>query len=981
MASLRNIMNVDVDDDNVNSRSLKDTGSRSSQYPNTPVTPGAYRRGSDYPMSTSPSRDQRMSPSSRSLHSLPVDQHASAMSYSQTSNHHHSDRRQSNTSTDSMDSHYGQGHGYSHGHSGSFSSATMRQFMPQQEVPVKLTPITGRVSRAKKGVPVHTCDICRPPKTFTRAEHLRRHQLSHQPPDLPCPVLGCDKVFHRRDLLERHQQRHDQEDRVGRPNSGTPSRSPYNPGGRRRPSYTTSSPPGSLIQIKQSYGEASPTGTAPGIPIDTTHWAVRSSTPVSMHNANIDVIMREIKSEYILGSAHTVQTTPPNAPAEFSQPRSMPSIAAMDPIQGLCPPAAAASTMSWPTTTPTNAHVGFSSPPSVMAVSERRPDMPISHRDWATIQQSTATRGIPTSVIATGGGYPVSYGYGHPLPQTYTPLYEDEPAVGIPGYSHQPALYGTHIQAPAMRSLSPPIVIGQSSETMITGPAPLPADRTMNTFSYKGELSPRLGLLSHDLMPELLSGETRSALPNYIGIYWDKVHPLYPIIHRSTMEDGADITSDHIDVLRCAMAAVATQVLGHREHRINGSQLHAYAWHKSKSFTQSEPWSLPTMQTILLCEYYARFRGRNKDDYQPSARFLRLYQMVSGYRSTSIPDLSGNKSQRWSTWIYVESCRRLLSACFLLSVHGMCYHEQPYNAVLGVENMAASRFDIPLSGSTTTLWEARNADAWAAIDMSTIKLTTVGDVMQDESSSKIENPAFDVSLVIAAHALRLPTRQSREEVVLVEDASSFNSNDLLMSKYFGRRPGATTYIALHYTPLHVLLAVSGDSWVFNKKIPDASVFAEHKRKLGQWRNSGSSAIATVFAARAIRDFLSLVEVPGNGIASAPATYGAGVCKDISDYWGLYVCTLICWAFGHVGKRSIIEKRLPARTRAISWIHNVAEMEPGQLQASPGREDSQAIVGFVRDILEKDCLGGRNILFADSVGVLRKLEEVDNWSWF
>jgi hypothetical protein len=31
-------------------------------------------------------------------------------------------------------------------------------------LPVKLTPITGRVSRAKKGVPVHTCESCKPPK-------------------------------------------------------------------------------------------------------------------------------------------------------------------------------------------------------------------------------------------------------------------------------------------------------------------------------------------------------------------------------------------------------------------------------------------------------------------------------------------------------------------------------------------------------------------------------------------------------------------------------------------------------------------------------------------------------------------------------------------------------------------------------------------------------------------------------------------------
>jgi hypothetical protein len=60
---------------------------------------------------------------------------------------------------------------------------------PAADVPVKYTPVTGRISRAKKGARVHTCDKCRPVKvcflqlssqcalsklqTFTRAEHLR----------------------------------------------------------------------------------------------------------------------------------------------------------------------------------------------------------------------------------------------------------------------------------------------------------------------------------------------------------------------------------------------------------------------------------------------------------------------------------------------------------------------------------------------------------------------------------------------------------------------------------------------------------------------------------------------------------------------------------------------------------------------------------------------------------------------------------------
>jgi hypothetical protein len=56
---------------------------------------------------------------------------------------------------------------------GSPPQSSSRGSEPAGDVPVKYTPVTGRISRAKKGVPVHTCDICRPVKTFTRAEHLR----------------------------------------------------------------------------------------------------------------------------------------------------------------------------------------------------------------------------------------------------------------------------------------------------------------------------------------------------------------------------------------------------------------------------------------------------------------------------------------------------------------------------------------------------------------------------------------------------------------------------------------------------------------------------------------------------------------------------------------------------------------------------------------------------------------------------------------
>lgn len=53
--------------------------------------------------------------------------------------------------------------------SGGYPSNHPRRPMgsPNPDIPIKLTPITGRVSRAKKGVPVHVCDTCNPPKVWT----------------------------------------------------------------------------------------------------------------------------------------------------------------------------------------------------------------------------------------------------------------------------------------------------------------------------------------------------------------------------------------------------------------------------------------------------------------------------------------------------------------------------------------------------------------------------------------------------------------------------------------------------------------------------------------------------------------------------------------------------------------------------------------------------------------------------------------------
>ncbi|KAJ5177924.1 uncharacterized protein N7500_000623 [Penicillium coprophilum] len=66
-----------------------------------------------------------------------------------------------------------------------------------------------RVSKAMKGKRVHACEHPGCEKVFTRAEHRRRHELSHEPRrKYPCTYKGCQKAFHRPDYLNQHLGRH-----------------------------------------------------------------------------------------------------------------------------------------------------------------------------------------------------------------------------------------------------------------------------------------------------------------------------------------------------------------------------------------------------------------------------------------------------------------------------------------------------------------------------------------------------------------------------------------------------------------------------------------------------------------------------------------------------------------------------------------------------------------------------------------------------
>ncbi|KEY69978.1 hypothetical protein S7711_03996 [Stachybotrys chartarum IBT 7711] len=918
MASIKNIINSD--DEYGDSPPLKkDKSSTSGPFrdPPPPATHSGYTSTIPLP-SLSPhssAHDQRRSsPSAHYVHSLNSHTSNTSPGFPSTDL---ATRRRSNTSVDSMESIYNQTY-----HQAGPSHAAARPFMAAgntQEPSVKLTPVTGRVSRAKKGVPVHICDQCRPPKTFTRAEHLRRHQLSHSPPSLVCHVPGCDKVFHRKDLLDRHQQRHDQDEAA------------------KLTAYHTGQPPPDLRVAVPSSPNIAPGAGHSALSANqrNTH-SMSYSSPPSGHGEDM---------AYHHMDHNTLPTFPSGSP---------------DLAQTILP----GCDSQWET----NARMRSS--PSGSSCSSDYGPLVVNPRNFSLHPQ------VPYNIPSYSYTQPTDMYYYPPQGLPTMPLPAPLPASfeGDTMFEHHHNAMNTTVC-----SLSPPANV-QSSETLVAPAPAFPIPRISVPISCRAQATRPLA--NQHTIHLSLTTAARDAIPAYIRMYWDKVDPLYPVVHKNTFENRTDVASQQLEMLQYAMAAVATQFSSHQDDRIHGSQLHTCVRQKLRALHTGSGWSLEIMQTIFLCEFYARFRGRERSSYQPSDLFKALYESVSVLSRrpaallmarnefAAVPS-DGDGFLRWQTWIAMETKRRLLAACFLLDVHCMCYHEQQPNAprpLLDYNN--PETLAIPMSDGTTQLWDASDARNWGRLANTQVSTKTVGDcfITVTTESDAASLPSFDASLLLAAHALALRGGHCPEQ-----DPFTHGVDSLHMARLYPQSPRSNSYLALQFTPLHALLSISGDGWVLNKKVSARSCYLEHQKQLEQWQQSSRCGLATTFAARALNSFLGLRLSTDEGTEKGADEEDFSVSwSDISDYWSFYLCILICWACGYGRVKG--RKTSTTYAGATTWLRRVAEMRPGQVQSHTYQHETRAVLRLGLQVLEQECLGGRNMLLADSVRVLKRLEK-------
>lgn len=194
---------------------------------------------------------------------------------------------------------------------------------------------------------------------------------------------------------------------------------------------------------------------------------------------------------------------------------------------------------------------------------------------------------------------------------------------------------------------------------------------------------------------------------------------------------------------------------------------------------------------------------------------------------------------------------------------------------------------------------------------------------------------------------------------------------------------AHAYLALYDTPLHDLLAVAGDTWVFGKKITPATAFDAAQQRLKAWSFSLAAARACQHACMLIRARLvSETEVP------------APFASCLSDYWVTYLCVLICWAFG---QRTPVS---PSQGQGQSASDNPDDYQERQIKirryidamlAYPASDllssrvemkgETSALIETACVHLERTGRGSSSMMLVDAICVLRRIGERGRVKWF
>ncbi|KIW09019.1 uncharacterized protein PV09_00914 [Verruconis gallopava] len=760
----------------------------------------------------------------------------------------------------------------------------------------KLTK-TGRVSKAKKGIKgAHRCGCG---KTYSRAEHLRRHQQNHEK-QLPC--LLCGKIFHRQDLYDRHlATKHDSSNSMSRRDSAT-SGSPISP-----LHVQTSLSSGLAEPVLASQRLVEPNDQFSEFP-QNSHFLSRHHTGEAPSSPSSGSDASYIKDEpypqpYFTNDSfgELSATTTESDPVSYLVPR--PSLSSSGDVSPFSPFSFSA---SWAHTNPIFTH---------SALTET---IPFAYNSSSiTSPRTLVTHMQMPSWIESNNDIP------HFPPSGLT----------SPSSSCAPAM------APVVLPSHP-------------NGAPYPLAFVAQKDKY-GSLDIESPLEEQQLGVEL-SLKTKQ---HYLEAYWTRFDPFFPIVHKPSHRPGTN------PLLTAAMMAIGAQYADEEFARSDSRILHEkclelIAKYKDVLLTATR---LDYMQAIFLVEVMSHYRAKRTAP-RLSEVFLSVYASLWKFHtntgrsyieslSTIQPQLSDDDLRlQWSEWVATTGFCRLLAACYVFETM------QALLLVRSTHTTPSCGLEL-LIPAPAAVWDASSHVRWAQMirqhQPEILDMSEILDALWTSNTPPAQRDPFQSSILIACHAGSVLLQKNELQ------NPSFNAPSAMHTLFEPGNIGVLerclyahpSIITMHHivqlaslAPFRALLATSGESWVLSQRLSQDSLiaaaeFTTLKSELRSWTDATEQTFFSGSTGDNIRSAVQHSLLILKACLNAPIS-GLAFGPDMA----LYFACLTLWAVTY-----------SASSKAEAAGMKFDSSAPVILEPSQARQDARTFCDFAVVELSRNYL--------------------------
>ena len=377
--------------------------------------------------------------------------------------------------------------------------------------------------------------------------------------------------------------------------------------------------------------------------------------------------------------------------------------------------------------------------------------------------------------------------------------------------------------------------------------------------------------------------------------YWQNFHPFFPIVHRPTF-----LPTKPSPLLASAMVAIGSQFdrrSDAKQYSLVLLEVATRLLRRRDNITSRS--RLADLQTVFLLEALSKYFSR-RVEVEMSPRFRALFASLDQARRTLTtsslavfrtlrPEHSKEElTKAHKFWVDHETRRRVLQAFSILDMQQTSLFEQPATIMqhgrtrLSTE-VARATMSLPCSQD---LWESSPVDDWKTLATEQQQFESSNASLQLDDESKLDY--FQSQALLQSDPAPLQQFHFDSDSHLL---SSIKEGTDRKSMEFNRH--AMTLAKC--TPLRSLLLVSGESWIFGKKLESEQDFQTARTDLRNWVSMGNGSLTALWHATAL--LRSQITFSGDDTTTADFHATFPKTQMLHEPWCIYLAALVCWAHG------------------------------------------------------------------------------------